>query len=202
MIKAQPRLVLILGGARSGKSSFAEQLAAHYAPKDKVLYVATAEYSDSEMTAKILRHRSERPSTWHTLEAPLHPALGVSEFLQQAPARVILLDCLTLLSSNWLLSLPETATPEEYHGLETELHQELVNLLAIPSVTLVIVSNEVGMGLVPPYPLGRVYRDVLGRLNQYVAHRADAVYLMVAGLPLEIKALARWPWLTQLDQSD
>ncbi|WP_218082877.1 bifunctional adenosylcobinamide kinase/adenosylcobinamide-phosphate guanylyltransferase [Anthocerotibacter panamensis] len=202
---AIPTLVLVLGGARSGKSSFAERLASHYTGDHGVLYLATAEASDAEMILRINRHRALRPPSWHTVEAPLKVAAAVKTALQQAPTALILLDCLTLLASNWLLA----AHLHEIQRAEEGLYQELNALLEqveTAHIGLVVVSNEVGMGLVPPYPLGRVYRDLLGHLNQYLARKADLVYTMVAGLPLEVKALARsgvpWFFTPAQDQED
>jgi adenosylcobinamide kinase / adenosylcobinamide-phosphate guanylyltransferase len=193
-----PTLILVLGGVRSGKSSYAERLASRYATAEPVLYLATAEPTDRDMADRIAKHRADRPSTWSTIEAPLN----IADAIEGAPTTpVVLLDCLTVLTSNWLLAAhPEllTAGPDDSPELpdssidpEAEVQQQLDRLLAqLSDRCLIIVSNEVGMGIVPPYPLGRQYRDMLGRLNQGLAKRADLVYLMVAGLPIEISALA------------
>ena len=175
-------LILILGGARSGKSSYAEKLAAGLG--SRVVYIATAEAKDEEMEARIQTHRLSRPAYWSTLEAPHNVALALST-LEGRPD-VLLLDCLTLLVSNILLKL-ETKPPTE---LEVAVQAEIEALLAVQqtlAVPLIIVSNEVGLGLVPPYPLGRVYRDLLGRANQRLAALAHRVIFMVAGLPMNIK---------------
>ncbi|MEM7029323.1 MAG: bifunctional adenosylcobinamide kinase/adenosylcobinamide-phosphate guanylyltransferase [Chloroflexota bacterium] len=173
---------LILGGARSGKSSYAEKLAAEAGPN--VLYVATAEAKDDDMAERIANHQRERPASWQTIETPLavSPAL---ESLSQAPD-LILLDCLTLLVSNILLSLEE----EPQAVIEQHIAQEISAIIAAQerlNTALIIVSNEVGLGLVPPYPLGRIYRDLLGRANQQLAAQADQVLFMVAGLPMTVK---------------
>jgi adenosylcobinamide kinase/adenosylcobinamide-phosphate guanylyltransferase len=181
-------LSLLLGGARSGKSTYAQSLAAQHG--GRVLYVATAQASDGEMADRIAAHRAGRPSGWDTLEAPLQ----VGDAIRAAalpvnlggPA-VILLDCLTLLASNVLLPLPEPITTQ---AAETALMAEVEALLAAyaaGSADWIVISNEVGLGLVPPYPLGRVYRDALGRANQRLAAAADHVLFMVAGLPLVVK---------------
>jgi adenosylcobinamide kinase / adenosylcobinamide-phosphate guanylyltransferase len=181
------KLILVLGGVRSGKSHFAEKWATRRAVGKPVLYLATGEATDEEMAERIDRHRAERPEHWLTMESPLY----VTEAVQNAPVTpVVLLDCLTLLSSNWLLS-------DENSDQETALKAELQSLLAHLARTetcLVVVSNEVGMGIVPAYALGRRYRDMLGRLNQWLASQADLVYLMVAGLPIEVTALAEHGW--------
>jgi adenosyl cobinamide kinase/adenosyl cobinamide phosphate guanylyltransferase len=174
-------LTLVLGGARSGKSTHAEALAQTLAGED-VLYIATAQALDTEMQDRIAAHRAQRPAAWPTLEAPLH----LSRALRlQAPAqKVWLLDCLTLLASNCLLAHESAAEAE------SALQQELVDLLAVQmtlAAHLIVVSNEVGLGLVPDNALGRAYRDLLGRANQFLAQAADEVIFMVAGLALPIK---------------
>ncbi len=176
-------LTLILGGARSGKSSHAQQLAAERG--SSVVFVATAEPSDEEMKRRISRHRTGRPTDWQTIEAPLEVAAALRA--HSAKADVVLLDCLTLLTSNSMTSLPEPISEE---AAEERVGAEIDALLteyAAGDAEWIVVSNEVGLGLVPPYPLGRLYRDVLGRVNQRIAAAADRVIFMVAGLPIRIK---------------
>jgi adenosylcobinamide kinase/adenosylcobinamide-phosphate guanylyltransferase len=179
------RLILVLGGARSGKSSLAEDLAMRLG--ERVLYVATAEAWDAEMASRIAHHKSRRPEGWRTLEAPRE--VGRALAAGAADADVVLLDCLTLLLSNLMLDLGEN--PDE-EAAAARLNSEVDSVLAAYEQgrwSLIVVSNEVGWGLVPPYPLGRVYRDVLGRAHQRLAARADQVYLVVAGIPLDLKRL-------------
>ncbi len=177
------RLTLILGGARSGKSSYAQRLAAERGRV--VVYVATAEAGDGEMADRIAAHRAERPAHWQTLEAPR--AVGTVIRSGAGQADVILIDCLTLLANNVIVPLPESITaPEAEAALNVEI-EALLNAYAHSAAEWLIVSNEVGLGLVPPYPLGRVYRDALGRANQRLAAMADEVLFMVAGLPLKVK---------------
>lgn len=179
-----PQLILILGGARSGKSTHAEKLALELGGRD-VLYVATAQAFDDEMRARIAAHRAERPAGWRTLEAPSLIAAPLAEAV--GPARVVLLDCLTLLASNAMLALGDEPTARQ---AEAAVDAEVSVLLAAcrgGAAIWIIVSNEVGLGLVPPYPLGRAYRDALGRANQRLAAAADRVLFMVAGLPLTVK---------------
>jgi adenosylcobinamide kinase/adenosylcobinamide-phosphate guanylyltransferase len=176
------QITLILGGARSGKSAYAEKLAAELGRH--VLYIATAEARDEEMAARIDAHQKARPAQWQTLEAPrdVGAALTSLNFCPDA----LLLDCMTLLVSNIVLAME--AAPLD--AVETAVQTELDALIATHqklAVPLIIVSNEVGLGLVPPYPLGRIYRDVLGRANQKLATLADTVLLMVAGLPMTVK---------------
>jgi len=179
------RLTLILGGARSGKSAYAQKLAARRGDSKAVLYVATAEAGDGEMAERIAAHRAERPAHWKTLEAPRQ--VGGAIRLNRSEADIILIDCLTLLASNVIVTLPEPVTTQ---AAEAAVNVEVDDLLAVyaeSQAEWIIISNEVGLGLVPPYPLGRVYRDALGRTNQRLAAEADEVLLMVAGLPMKLK---------------
>jgi adenosylcobinamide kinase/adenosylcobinamide-phosphate guanylyltransferase len=159
-----------------------------------VLYIATATAEDDEMRTRIAAHRASRPPHWRTAEAPDDPAAVLAA--HDLPYSVAMLDCLTLLVSNVLLGgLHVDFDPARFDADDAEcrVHRALEDLLSAYSAgtrSLVIVSNEVGMGLVPPYPLGRIYRDVLGRVNARVAAAADVVILMVAGLPVELKRLA------------
>lgn len=179
----QSQITLILGGARSGKSHHAEQLAADFG--HRVLYIATAEAGDAEMAARIENHRRSRPAGWLTLETPT----GVGAALRQLDNRpeVLLLDCLTLLVTNMVLALEDQ--PQD--GVEAAVLAEVDAIVAAQQslgVPLLVVSNEVGLGLVPPYPLSRVFRDALGRANQRLAAAADRVLFMVAGLPMVVKS--------------
>ena len=179
-------MTLILGGARSGKSALAQQMAT--AGGRTVLYVATATAGDEEMAARIAAHQAERPAHWRTLEAALKVGPAITAALAVDGAALVLVDCITLLANNVLGWLPETASASE---AEAALAVEIDGLLAAYQASAaewLIVSNEVGLGLVPPYPLGRVYRDALGRANQRLAAAADEVLFMVAGLPLALKS--------------
>lgn len=186
-----PQLILILGGARSGKSTFAEQLV-HRSGRS-VAFIATATASDDDMRLRIERHQAARPAHWHTIEEPLHLALAIHKAASLAD--VILLDCMTLWVSNWLFTqenIDETssATSLYYDGALAEIDSLLTTFSAQDSQkTLIVVTNEVGLGIVPSYTSGRVYRDVLGLVNQHLACAADRVYLMVAGLGVDIKRL-------------
>lgn len=173
------KIVVFTGGARSGKSANAERYAAlQHKP---VVYIATAEARDGEMQDRIALHRVRRPAEWQTLEVPQHIGSALREV---AAGSVVLLDCLTLLVSNVLLA--HEADPEP------AVDREIVELLAIVherDLLLIVVTNEVGMGLVPEYPLGRIYRDLLGRATQRIAAAADEVYLVIAGMVVELRAL-------------
>jgi adenosylcobinamide kinase/adenosylcobinamide-phosphate guanylyltransferase len=181
------KMTLILGGARSGKSAWAQKMAAEGGRP--VLYVATATAGDEEMAARIAAHRAERPAHWRTLETPLQVGAAITATMPSG-VDLVLVDCLTLLANNVLGPLPETISAAE---AEAALAAEVDGLLAAylaGSAEWIIVSNEVGLGLVPPYPLGRLYRDALGRANQRLAAAADTVLFMVAGLPLTLKSAA------------
>jgi adenosylcobinamide kinase/adenosylcobinamide-phosphate guanylyltransferase len=174
-------LTLILGGARSGKSSFAEQIARESG--QPVAFIATATAGDEEMVERIRNHQASRPADWQTLELPL----DLGQKLTGPLAPVVIVDCITLLVTNVLFSLPEE-TPTEV--LMAKLQVEIDGLIAAQARlggAWLLVSNEVGLGLVPPYPLGRVYRDALGWANQALARAATRVIFMVAGIPMVIK---------------
>jgi adenosylcobinamide kinase/adenosylcobinamide-phosphate guanylyltransferase len=162
---------LILGGARSGKSRRALDLA-ESVPRERC-FIATAEAWDDEMQSRIERHRRERGDRWRTVEEPL--ALGTA--VSAASGQLVLVDCLTL----WLSNLMHAG-----RDIDSETHA-LLSIVAQHSGEIVLVSNEVGFGLVPETPLGRAFRDAQGRLNQRVAAAVDCVELVVAGLPLRLK---------------
>jgi adenosylcobinamide kinase/adenosylcobinamide-phosphate guanylyltransferase len=164
-------LTFVLGGARSGKSRYAEGMIAALSPP--WAYVATADAGDEEMSARIKAHRERRGADWRTIEAPRH----LSAALAACGPTPVLVDCLTLWLSN--LMLADADIEKEMQVLETTL--------ASRTVPTVVVANEVGSGIVPDYPLGRRFRDLQGILNQRIAARADRVVFMVAGLPLAVK---------------
>ncbi len=179
-------LILILGGARSGKSSFAQRVARR---GRRVLFVATAEARDEDMKRRIAAHRERRPPGWDTLEEPLDLVAALRPVLDRYD--IFLLDCLTLWASNLLLDQPARA--EDGRRIPDSA-RELMDLIAESPATWILVSNEVGQGIVPSSSLGRAYRDALGRVNQLAASRADRVYLMTAGLALELKSLGARPY--------
>ena len=167
-------LSIILGGARSGKSTFAERLASS-ANRPRA-YIATSQAFDVEMEVKIAKHRQDRGPDWQTIEAPL----DIEGALAQVPANsVVLIDCLTL----WLSNQMHT---------DADIDAEVTNLLTVLSASpnpVICVSNEVGMGLVPDTPLGRQFRDHQGRLNRKVAEQANLAVFVAAGLPLALKGI-------------
>ena len=177
------RLILLLGGARSGKSRYAEDWARNHA--ERVLFVATAEGHDADMQGRIAEHQKGRPEHWHTLEAPHDTARQIASC--SYPHDTLLLDCLTLLTSNILLRLPESVTQTEANAAVLREVECLLDVYASSDASWIVVSNEVGMGVVPPTRLGLLYRDMLGRTNQRMAEAADELLLLVAGLPWRLK---------------
>jgi adenosylcobinamide kinase / adenosylcobinamide-phosphate guanylyltransferase len=169
---APARLALILGGARSGKSAFAEKLV--IGSRLPRLYIATATRSDAEMAARIDRHRSDRANAFTTTEVPLDLAAALRGLAADA---TVLVDCATLWLSNHMIA---------GHDCDV-VSDDLVAALTACPARIVIVSNEVGSGIVPDTPLGRQFRDAQGRLNQRLAARADTVAFVVAGLPMVLK---------------
>lgn len=186
-------LTLVLGGVRAGKSSYAQRLASS---GEKVLFVATAEAGDPEMEARIKAHRESRPSDWDTLEEPLDLVTALEPVMHRYDT--VLLDCLTLWVSNLLLSgrfanrpyAGRAEEPAECTDIPSEARR-LLELYRGGSASWIVVSNEVGLGVVPATELGRVYADELGRVNQLVAADADEVYFMAAGLPMKLKSSER-----------
>ena len=166
------RLTLVLGGARSGKSSHAEGLVTAFPPP--WLYLATAEAWDEEMRDRIAQHQSRRGEGWRTVNAPLQLADALEQI---EPGMPVLIDCLTLWLSNHMLA---------ENDVEAE-SVRLADVLGQPRGPWIVVSNEVGLGIVPDNALGRRFRDAQGRLNQMAASRADDVLLMVAGIPMKVK---------------
>jgi adenosylcobinamide kinase / adenosylcobinamide-phosphate guanylyltransferase len=179
------RLVFLLGGARSGKSTLAENLAKEQG--ESVLFVATAQAFDEDMQARIARHQTDRPQTWRTLESPLNVAITIDQALSEQHQPTLVLDCLTLLASNVLLQLPEEATQADYNQVILEEIDALLAIYQKWGGLWIVVSNEVGMGVVPPTRLGRLFRDGLGRANQRIAQHADEVQLLVAGIGWKLK---------------
>lgn len=176
-------ITLILGGARSGKSSYAQQLAEEAGKS--VTFIATAQALDEEMSARIQKHRAERPTAWETLEVPL----GIAPHIKKIQSEVVILDCITLLLSNFLMQFVKDDRVDEAPFMQS-VQKEISDLLSAireSNQHWLIVSNEVGLGLVPPYPMGRVYRDGIGWANQRLAKEAEQVLFMVAGIPMKVK---------------
>jgi adenosylcobinamide kinase/adenosylcobinamide-phosphate guanylyltransferase len=185
----QGSLTLIVGGVRSGKSRFGERLALALDLPD-VLYIATAEARDEEMRERISKHRASRPPHWQTLECPIQIAESLAE--RRTYPSVILLDCLTLLVTNHLCCDPtRELSPTNVDSIHQNLRKEILSLIQFArshAIHLIIVSGEVGLGIVPDYPLGRAFRDLLGWANQTISEHGDAVFMMIAGLAIPLHA--------------
>jgi adenosylcobinamide kinase/adenosylcobinamide-phosphate guanylyltransferase len=197
------KLTLILGGARSGKSSYAEERAKDIGG-NSVLYVATSETKDEEMEQRVEKHRSRRPSAWRTVEASRNVAQALRQAQdtalrqERSATKIILLDCMTFLVANYLMdaAAPEDDPFDEPRSdpfdaqIEVDVVAEveaIIDYMKETEAEMLVVSNEVGLGVVPPYELGRAYRDILGRANQILARHADEVLLLVAGIPMQVK---------------
>ncbi|NLL61924.1 MAG: bifunctional adenosylcobinamide kinase/adenosylcobinamide-phosphate guanylyltransferase [Candidatus Atribacteria bacterium] len=185
MKQGRPKLILITGGVRSGKSSFAEALAQEIG--SKIAYIATGQALDKEMTERISKHRRRRPQDWQTYEEPEQVEKVIPEIGDTA--EVIILDCLNFLVAN-LISDYKEEEPKE--PLISKIRYKIDTLAseALKSpATIIVVSNEVGSSLVPVNPTGRFFQEQLGQANQVIAFHAELVYLMVAGIPLLIKGV-------------
>ena len=194
--------ILVTGGARSGKSGFAEQYAKRAAVRG--IYIATCLPYDDEMIERIGKHRTDRIESgfsWETEEEAYEAAERLNRMAEQFKAEaqngleppVVLLDCLTLWLTNWLLRIEHESLEE--NRLEIEIAKLLEAIRNYP-YPLLIVTNEVGSGIVPAYPLGRLFRDEAGRLNQQAAAICERVFLVTAGIPVELKSQAfRWDQL-------
>lgn len=187
-------MILIIGGARSGKSRAAERLANEAAATlgGSVLYIATALPTDDEMVERIARHRESRPQHWHTYEG--YQQLSETVRAQSRTHSVILLECITTMLTNLLFDWADGRDPQtlDYDALEQWLYQQVDALLAaFGSVSVesevIVVTNELGWGIVPDNTLSRRFVDIAGRVNQTLARRADSVYMTVSGIELKIK---------------
>jgi len=185
------RMIYITGGARSGKSRFAEDTAA--GGGQPVTYIATAVACDGEMADRIARHRSSRPDNWETVEA--WKDLGA--VFADIRKGWVLMDCVTVMVTNLILEEPGidwdhalTVPAETADRIEERVMGEIAELLSgidAHDGTVIVVSNEVGLGLAPAYPLGRIFRDIAGRVNQRLAEKADEAWMLFSGIPLRLK---------------
>lgn len=179
------KMILVLGGARSGKSEFAEKLAA--SSGKKITYIATAEVLDGEMAAKIKLHQERRPKEWVTVEEEIDVLGSLSRGGQ---GDLFLLDCATVWLTNLLYEQHCSPLETEPHKMEALVLEKVAGLAKTVNqgLDLVVVSSEVGLSIVPEYPVARLFRDLAGKANQFLAASADSVYLVVAGIPMEIKS--------------
>ncbi len=192
------KLIFITGGARSGKSRFAEVLARRH--PGRVCYIATATIEDEEMARRVVAHQQRRPAEWDTIES----SENLAATLYQAASHydLLLVDCLTLYLARFLpvdLLQGDTLGSDVEERVHKQVDEEIAAIVATVrriAADVVIVSNEVGSGLVPSYPAGRLFRDVMGYANQTLAREAEFAYAVVAGVPLDLKALqsVSTPW--------
>lgn len=180
-------MILVTGGDRSGKSDFAEKLAKQH---QTVLYIATAKAFDEEMEKRIQKHKSRRPHHWHTWEGYTH--LPETILKKQREYDCILLDCVTLLLTNLLFLYSQTEDSEkmDFENLEKKLLSEVTSLAKVcqkASCQVIVVTGEIGLGIVPADKLSRHFRDIMGKANQILAQNAQEVYFLVSGIPMKIK---------------
>lgn len=183
------KLILVTGGARSGKSAFAEETIKKMG--ENILYIATAIAFDDEMKSRIRKHREQRPQNWETVEAYKDMDIKLQGRLHGKDAA--LLDCITVMVSNLMLeramdweNIAAGEIDEVERNVKTEL-DKLIRIIKASDVPFVVVTNELGMGVVPPSVLGRAIRDIAGRANQMLAAMAEEVYFCVSGIPVRIK---------------
>lgn len=179
-------IVLVTGGARSGKSSFAEKYVAKQGKR--IAYIATAMVLDDEMKFRVDLHQKRRPDNWHTFEAPFNAHEAIIKAAADHDA--VLFDCMTLYMSNIIFSLPGIEDSALNYSTVREKIELLIEAAQQFSGTVVFVTNEVGSGIVPDNHLAREYRDLAGLANQMVAAAADKVFLVVSGIPVDIKKIA------------
>jgi len=183
-------IIFITGGARSGKSTYAEKLASE--TKGQVLYIATSIPFDDEMKDRVKKHKERRPATWCTFEG--YKNLKQVFYNNDMQFDTILLDCITIMVTNLMFETAgdnfDDLSDESIATMEKEILQEVSDFLFEAEKsrkTVIIVTNEIGCGIVPEYKMARVFRDIAGRVNQYIASRSQEVHLVVCGIPIKIK---------------
>ena len=177
------KVTLVTGGARSGKSTYAQEMAIKAG--GLVLFVATAEAGDEDMRKRIETHKKSRPADWATLETASHVGDQIIRNIGQA--KLVIVDCITLLVNNIFMHYDDTIDVDiAEKGVMTEI-EELIDCMDRAKADFIVVTNETGLGIVPADRISRLYRDILGRANQRLAQRADDVYMLIAGIPLSIK---------------
>ncbi|PYG85806.1 adenosylcobinamide kinase /adenosylcobinamide-phosphate guanylyltransferase [Ruminiclostridium sufflavum DSM 19573] len=183
------KLILITGGARSGKSTFAEEKAKEWGRK--VLYVATSKPIDEEMKQRIAKHKARRPSEWDTLEEYKNLDTAILNVLQDKDT--VLLDCITIMITNLMLEEAcdwDSLTRDKVEEIEDLIQHQIERIISLSKMTealFILVTNETGLGVVPAAVMGRDFRDISGRVNQMLARAADEVYFCVSGIPMKIK---------------
>ena len=182
------QIILCSGGARSGKSEFAERLA--LATEGRKAYVATGQAFDDEMIDRIKKHQERRGEIWNNFEVPLHLAKEWQNISQTAD--VILIDCLTMFTTNHMMAYCSIQGQQDANQLEatvlTELETLLASIKSCEGKTVIFVTNEIGLGIVPDNKLARYFRDIAGRVNRTVATAADKLYLTISGVTIALKS--------------
>lgn len=192
-------VTFVVGGARSGKSTFAELKAKEYS--EKVLYIATAVVTDQAMADRVKKHKEQRPSSWHTLEmhGDFVKLVEKKEFIQ---SEAVLIDCITTMIGNFMFNSKldfDTCNVEDVNVLENKITQEVLSLIKICNENnkkLIVVSNETGMGVVPSYYMGNYFRDISGRINNKIGMESDFMYFIFSGIPIKLKhkgEMVKWP---------
>lgn len=192
-------VTFVIGGARSGKSTFAEQKAKEYS--NKVLYLATAVVTDHAMADRVKKHQAQRPESWSTLErySNFQELINHKEFIE---CEAVIIDCITTLIGNFMFDSKinfDSCKIEEVNKLEIKITQEVLDLIDVCNKNnkkLVIVSNETGMGVVPSYYMGNYFRDMSGRINREIAIKSDNMYFIFSGIPIKLKSrgeMVSWP---------
>ncbi|WP_313346246.1 bifunctional adenosylcobinamide kinase/adenosylcobinamide-phosphate guanylyltransferase [Sedimentibacter sp.] len=183
-------LTFIIGGARSGKSTYAELKAKEYG--ERVVYIATAVVTDESMAERVKKHREQRPKSWSTIEM-YSDFERLAEYKEFMDSEVVLIDCLTTLIGNYMFDSKinfDTCLPEEVNNLEIKITEEILSLINVCKANnkkLIMVSNETGLGVVPPYYMGNYFRDISGRINQKITHTSDFMYFVLSGMPIKLK---------------
>lgn len=187
------KIIYVTGGARSGKSSFSENKAKEYKEKKKI-YIATGIPYDKEMKDRIEKHKIQRGDNWETIEAYEDIIQKIEEKIDKVNKNIILLDCITNMVANLMLDYEKEWDNIEVHRvdyIEIKILNEIKKIIEYikekGNIEAIFVSNEVGMGLVPPYPLGRHFRDIAGRINQVIGKESDEAYLLFSGIEVRLK---------------
>lgn len=192
-------VTFVIGGARSGKSSFAEKKAREYGYD--VLYIATAVITDEGMLDRVKKHQAQRPKTWHTLEM-YKDFTSLIQRVEFTKSEVVLIDCITTLIGNFMFDSKldfDTCSVDKVNELEVLIKKEIESLIITcnqHNKKLIVVSNETGLGVVPPYYMGNYFRDISGRINNLISSYADFMYLIFSGIPIKLKhmgEMVQWP---------
>jgi adenosylcobinamide kinase/adenosylcobinamide-phosphate guanylyltransferase len=192
-------VTFVIGGARSGKSTFAEEKAKEYG--NKVLYLATAIVTDQAMADRVKKHKEQRPKSWDTVEMYLNFE-KLSKYKEFLECEVVLLDCITTLIGNFMFDSKidfDNCSADEVNSLETKITKEVESLIDVcnnNNKKLLVVSNETGMGVVPSYYMGNYFRDISGRINREISKSSDFMYFIFSGIPIKLKhrgEMVKWP---------